>query len=1617
LKIAVITAYYGETPEQIEKCIASVKNQSIPATHILVLDGVECPNVFEGDSLQIIRLGKNHNDVGDTPRAIGSISAITQGFEAIVWLDGDNWFEPHHLESLVQLQLSTGASVCTSRRILAQLNGQILGLCPDVDGEHFVDTNCFMLFRPAFSLIAVLFLKDKCDALYGDRTIWENVLAWKLPHAHSYLPTVIYRTRYRCHYHLYQVTPPENACDSPYSWEHLQSHGVPVFSPCIHQGFKQVFPPASRSSTSEVSVYPSQSLAVCMMVQNSESTLEIALSSVEGIWDELIVVDGGSTDDTVGIAKKYGAKVIYHPWPKNYSEQRNIYLKEIKSKWFFVLDSDEFIDIETREFLLFLKCCKDQILYDNFWLQRKWISPSNPYLFLTTAPHAPDPQRRIMRFNDSISYENPVHEAVVGLENDGAFQPNLCVYHLDLFVNDKEQRLKKVEKYTAINELAGMPEFYLPEQQHFQTQPLELSKLLPSTVELIHKLPKRCRVCSSVSHFFDYGLVLGKYEVRYYRCSRCRLVQTEQPYWLAEAYQEAIADSDIGILARNSHFMVNTACLINAYFQPSSSFLDFGGGYGLFVRMMRDQGFDFRWADRYCNNIFAQGWEGNKADRYELITAFEVLEHLLDPIEEMQKLLEMGDSILCSTTLMPLETLHPSDWWYYALHEGQHITLYTHSSLLIMAERLGVHCYSNGIDLHLFTKKMLPEDCLTNPTTFHQFVGRKSLIESDFKSAIARQECKRDIELIERGLAGDTNALALLMDKYKGDSNHIQEALRNVLSNSGSEKHIIIVCDYLASLMEFQMIWEILTELKDVPLVANSKYVQSTITSMITMFESDPVVASYLENQPEHMIMESSGEMKGMHVMMYTDDPGIGGVGQYNHSVLCALIAKNYQVSCVQSKLDSPLVEQREKLGIVHKWLSYDTQHDYIQTRDNPEEPMAFFRKNRPDLIIFSDGCPLSNLAAKDVAVALGIPFVMVQGYVAVEHCFFPPQLASKLRQYNRAAHDVVAVSHENLALLHRHFYLPHDQGKVIHYGRPKVYFQPPDTTNRKKLRAEWNIPEDAIVCFTSARLEEVKGHKFQLAAIKLLQNLPQWENLYFIWVGAGSLFEDLQQHILENGLSEHVKLLGQRWDVSACLDAADIFILPSLNEGMPLAIMEAMARGVPVIASAVSGIPEELGDTGFLIADPKIAPDKTINELAHILLTWSSDPECLQQVGEAERLRALSMFTEERMLKETLDVIERALLPVDDYISPNLSIVLPDRAFPNMLPGNHNLCQWPFLRRELPHNWYVDARYPTVGFLSRDEAHILHNLALQFKGKRALEIGCWLGWSACHLALAGVELDIVDPVLTQPFFLQSVCKSLEDANISQHVHLLPASSPEGVRNLAEQSSKGWSLVFIDGDHEAPAPLIDAIVCEGFAEEDALVVFHDLASPDVAEGLHYFRQMGWHTLVYQTTQIMGIAWRGAVHPIDHRPDPRIKWELPQHLQGYQISGIDEPSGEGHSIPSILLRALLRAESEESTAAILYFSQQNPKLLTAVLSAEIAEGKLESLNQIAQLFCSCFEFSLLKTLLESIAQMAPSIWENHEFSEIYQCIQDTVQSLDQEYPECNDSIALKALQID
>lgn len=250
-----------------------------------------------------------------------------------------------------------------------------------------------------------------------------------------------------------------------------------------------------------------------------------------------------------------------------------------------------------------------------------------------------------------------------------------------------------------------------------------------------------CRICDTETEFFSDAKILFKYDIKYYKCPNCGFVQTETPYWLDEAYSEVINKSDIGLIQRNLEASKITKSIIKYHFNSKAKFLDYGAGYGIFVRLMRDYGYDFYWTDRYCENIFAKEFEAS-SEKYELLTAFEVFEHLKNPLEELKQMLFYSDNILFSTFVMPSNYPKPQEWWYYALDHGQHISLYSIKSLDLLAKKFDLKFYSNGKNIHLFTKENKNSfwfKLITYPYVskfFYPFSGKKSLHDSDYNYII-----------------------------------------------------------------------------------------------------------------------------------------------------------------------------------------------------------------------------------------------------------------------------------------------------------------------------------------------------------------------------------------------------------------------------------------------------------------------------------------------------------------------------------------------------------------------------------------------------------------------------------------------------------------------------------------------------------------------------------------------------------------------------------------------------------------------------------------------------------------------------------------------------------------
>jgi hypothetical protein len=194
-----------------------------------------------------------------------------------------------------------------------------------------------------------------------------------------------------------------------------------------------------------------------------------------------------------------------------------------------------------------------------------------------------------------------------------------------------------------------------------------------------------CRLCSSECTEAFSKVVLSKYSVRYWKCTRCLSLQTDEPFWLDEAYSHNLADFDTGAAQRNIQNLAATYSV--AALLRFDNLLDIGGGDGLLCRLLRDYGLNAYCQDKYATPAYSHGFSAPNFDAPDLLTAFEVLEHFPHPLEQIEELFsDQGPN-----------------WWYIAPASGQHVFFYSRKALIDIGKRFGYELLFAG-QYTLFTR-------------------------------------------------------------------------------------------------------------------------------------------------------------------------------------------------------------------------------------------------------------------------------------------------------------------------------------------------------------------------------------------------------------------------------------------------------------------------------------------------------------------------------------------------------------------------------------------------------------------------------------------------------------------------------------------------------------------------------------------------------------------------------------------------------------------------------------------------------------------------------------------------------------------------------------------------
>lgn len=207
-KFAIITPYYREDRPLIEKCINSVKRQSVSTDHIVISDGVP-QDWIDGAGVRHIRLDRSHGDYGNAARGIGALIAIAEEYDGIGFIDCDNWLESDHIAAcLTAAGTEEHCDYVIARRTFRRLNGTAMLVTEESD---HVDTNCFFFLRGAFSAIPHWGMIPKRLSHSGDRFFYTMIKQRMYVAATVQHPTVNYLCLYASLYTALGETPPPEA--------------------------------------------------------------------------------------------------------------------------------------------------------------------------------------------------------------------------------------------------------------------------------------------------------------------------------------------------------------------------------------------------------------------------------------------------------------------------------------------------------------------------------------------------------------------------------------------------------------------------------------------------------------------------------------------------------------------------------------------------------------------------------------------------------------------------------------------------------------------------------------------------------------------------------------------------------------------------------------------------------------------------------------------------------------------------------------------------------------------------------------------------------------------------------------------------------------------------------------------------------------------------------------------------------------------------------------------------------------------------------------------------------------------------------------------------------------
>jgi glycosyltransferase involved in cell wall biosynthesis len=384
-----------------------------------------------------------------------------------------------------------------------------------------------------------------------------------------------------------------------------------------------------------------------------------------------------------------------------------------------------------------------------------------------------------------------------------------------------------------------------------------------------------------------------------------------------------------------------------------------------------------------------------------------------------------------------------------------------------------------------------------------------------------------------------------------------------------------------------------------------------------------------------------------MKLLIASPSPERGGVEEYALTIASEAVREGWEVHAAFPQTQGTISLVRD---FINEGVQYHPQQIYQvdgarlkgigQNLRRFSQSIALLLKLKPDVVMVNLPLPVQSLDMILACALFKIPTAIIFHSI-------PERLAFnkyKLRLYHWAQarnQRWIGVSEYNCKLVCESFQLPRECLRCIYNGVKLI----PDSAQldpamraqvRAQVRQELELSPNSRIVLTVGRLDLKKGYG-DLASV-IPEVIRKFPDTKFVWVGEGQHRESLVQQVRQNGIEDDVLFLGHRTDVPRLLKSADLFVFPTHYEGMPFALLEAMAHDIPIVSSNVCGIPEIIEHRlqGLLFC----GGDR--NDLCKTLCWALNHSQEMYALAYEAKLRVKD-FSEERMLEETLGILQKS--------------------------------------------------------------------------------------------------------------------------------------------------------------------------------------------------------------------------------------------------------------------------------------------------------------------------------------------------------------------------------------